>query len=328
MGITVIRQGVFSTIQDGGRTGFARWGISPGGPMDIYASRIATALVGNSFNDPVVEMHFPAGELAFSEPALISITGADFSPMVDGVAIPLWKPVLVPRDCMLRCGKKVKGERSYLAVRGGFVTTQWLGSSATNVKIGAGGNAGHILLPGDVIPFRHRLPANPASGKPVVFPWSANPSRVYENSREIRFIEGAEWGWLTEDSQQKLMSTALTIRATSDRMGFYLGELPLEYRVRDELVSTAVTFGTIQALPQGGIVVLMADHQTTGGYPRIGHVITNDLPKLAQLSPGTSISLKKISHHDAEKMVISLEHQLRTIQQSCHHHLQNYDAKY
>jgi antagonist of KipI len=328
MGLQIIKQGVLNTVQDAGRFGFAGWGINPGGVMDTYASRVANALVGNTLDEAVLEIHFPAGEIVFKEPALASITGADFSPALNDQPIPLWRPVLIPKDGLLRFSKKAWGERCYLAVHGGFGTTRWLGSSSTNLKIGAGGNGGRVLKANDTIGMRNAFAIEAADGRPVLLPWSVKRRTIYENADEISFIEGPEWDWLKDESKEEIARTSFVIKSSSDRMGYHLSPGVLQFKVTEDLVSTAVTFGTLQAMPDGNILILMADHQTTGGYPRIGHVTSADLPKLSQRGANSSVTLKKISREQAEKMVISLGQQLRAIRESCKNNLANYHAKH
>lgn len=328
MSLVITRHGILDTIQDTGRPGFAKWGINPGGSMDRYASRIANALVGNPAGAALLELHFPACSISFTEHVLISLTGADFEPVSGNVRIPLWKPVLVPAGSMISFPKKTWGERCYMAVRGEIGSEKWLGSYSTNLKVAAGGNHGKRLRNGDELFITGNPFAAVAMDQIRVLPWSVNSADVYDPGA-LFFIPGQEWEWLSEPSQQQIDGlTEFVIDKSSDRMGYALRHEPLIFKVRQEMISSGVTFGTIQALPDGRLMILMADHQTTGGYPRIGNIISAHLPKLAQRGANEKIVLKKISHERAEKMLISLEHEIRVIRESCLKKLEGYHAKH
>ena len=139
MSISVVKAGLLDSIQDMGRYGYGKWGINAGGVMDAFAARVANMLVGNCSGEPLLEIHFPGPQILFEQNALVSICGADFSPMVNDEYIPLWKPVVVRRNTVLHFPKLNRGARCYLAVHGGFCVDQWLGSGGTHLRAGAGG---------------------------------------------------------------------------------------------------------------------------------------------------------------------------------------------
>lgn len=326
MSFTIIKHGFFDTVQDMGRFGFARWGINPGGVMDSYASGVSNSLAGNGAYNPVLEMHFPASEIHFTENALIALTGADFAPFINNVPVPLWKPVLVPGDSVLTFKRKLWGERCYLAVNGTWHVDSWLGSAGTNIRVHAGGLNGRPVKKNDKIlisgsPFPKK---NLEAVKPL--PWNVNPGAVYHRSDEVCFVQGPEWSWLDHSSHVKLFESEFRIDAGSDRMGYRLSHYPLTFENSGALVSSGVTFGTIQATPDGSTIILMADHQTTGGYPRIGYVAGAHLPKLGQLGPGSVFRFHDTKTDDAEKMLISLRQDMSKIQRSCSEKLTQYNA--
>lgn len=328
MSLLVLQSGILDTVQDTGRYGYARWGINPGGAMDRYAAQVANFLVGNSPDEAVVEIHFPAFQVVFHQDTLMSITGGDFEPSVDSIPLPLWKPVMVKKDAVLSFQRKRQGYRCYLAVHGGFDIPKWLGSTSTNVKIRTGGFEGRSLKKGDVLSFRPGRydQSFPENGLRVL-PWSVNPSEVYAERDCISFTKGNEWSWLTAESKTKITDEYLTVHPTSDRMACYFQPLGLTLQRKRELLSSAVTFGTMQLLPNGELVILMADHQTTGGYPCIGHVASAHLPKLSQCAPLEKIRLKPISTEAAEKMLISLREGLQQLEQTCRQNLDRYYAQ-
>lgn len=322
MSIRVQKPGLLDTLQDRGRYGYQQSGINPGGVMDLSAMRIANMLVGNDPATAVLEMHFPAAVLLFETTTLIALSGADFSPEVEGREVPLHQPVLVKKGAVLQCKKQRKGARMYLAVAGGFVAEQWLHSASTQLQVKAGGFAGRALQKQDSLLLKH---ANRYSlPEPLqvfeTLPWRADIDGVYHEG-PIRCIAGNE---LDDDSRQLLTDSVFQISRDSNRMGYRLQGPPLPSNLRDELVSTAVTRGTMQLLPSGQLIVLMADHQTTGGYPRLAHVTSADLPVLAQKQAGEEFSLQLVSMTVAEKILREQEMNLQQLQNACNFRLDQY----
>jgi antagonist of KipI len=324
MGLRVIKPGILDLIQDKGRYGFSEWGINPGGVMDIFAATLANSLAGNNGDKPVLEMHFPGPCLLFTEDALISVTGADFSVTLDEEPMPLWHPVLVRKNSLLQCHGLKNGARAYLAVHGGFYIERWLESCSTNLKAMAGGWNGRKLEKGDELPFGfHNLHFKkfiPGQKNFRVLPWSPDYYDIYTPPNEITFTAGYEYQRLDEESMVLVEEKNFIITNQSDRMGYQLAAKKLSLSTAIELVSSPVSFGTMQLLPHGQLIVLMADHQTTGGYPKIGHVCSADLPKLAQLKAGEEIRFKKIDHPVAEAAVVHMHKELKNLHALCLDH--------
>jgi len=151
--------------------------------------------------------------------------------------------------------------------------------------------------------------------------WRVDAGSAYYHRNEICFVEGNEFGRLTEASAKDFLQNNYLVHPSSDRMGYHIKGEPLHLEENIELLSSAVSFGTIQLLPDGQMIILMADHQTTGGYPRIGHVISSHLPKLAQLRPSDSIQFKKVSIDTAEQLLCARQQELAILQRACHDHL-------
>lgn len=326
MSLEILKSGVLDTVQDLGRPGYGKWGIGPGGVMDAYAARVSNALVGNDHHAAILEMHFPAPAILFHRDALISLTGAEMTPALQGAEIPLWKPILVKAGSVLTFLRRNKGARCYMAIRGGVDVPQWLGSRSTNLQINAGGFRGRALRRGDVIRWADDALPVTLSDATRVLPWSVNHAAVYSPDDEICFTAGHEWSWLSETSRGDMLTESFTIESCSDRMAYHLIHRTLGFLKSGELLSSAVCGGTVQALPGGKLLILMADHQTTGGYPKIGHVATAHLPRLAQLNAGDRFRLKKISGEASEKMLLSLGGDLRDIGEACLKKLKDYGA--
>jgi antagonist of KipI len=300
MSLTVLREGILTTLQDLGRTGSRRFGINPNGVMDQAAARIANVLLGNDESEAVLELHFPAGEIRFDKTSVIAICGGDLSPELNSKSIPGWSTVWVEAGDTLSFRSKTRGERAYLAVKGGFDVEQWLGSKSTNLAAGIGGGR---LRSGD------RIGCIETADQAAWASISVAPSLIPRYSRfpTVRILAGAEIASLTDESREDLVNEAFVISKNSNRMGFRLEGKSLKIRNDEEIISAAVNFGTIQLLPDGQLIVLMADHQTSGGYPRVGHVIGRDLPLVAQLGPGDGVGFHLVDIGEAEALATEFD---------------------
>lgn len=327
MSLTVVKAGLLDTIQDLGRFGSGSWGINPGGAMDKFAAQIANALTGNQTSEAVIEMHFPAPQILFDQNAMISITGADFTPVLNDQPVNLWQPILVRRNTILQFVQLKHGACCYLSVHGGFSIPKWLNSYSTNTRAVMGGLHGRRLEKGDQLKFgesRIYYAGLLKEGRDLYpLAWRAAIRKTYEQPLEIFFIPGHEWDQLHSISRNDLLSESFTVHSLSDRMGYHLRGLPLTLIEKKELLSSAVSFGTMQLLPNGQLIVLMADHQTTGGYPRIGHIISSHLPKFAQLRPGAEVRFTMTDIKTAEELYISQQREIGIITRSAGCNLNN-----
>jgi len=325
MSLSIIKPGLLDTLQDLGRNGFGSWGINPCGVMDRYAAKVANLLVGNCEHEAVMEVHFPGPQILFEQNTLIAITGANFSATVNDEEIPRWQPVVVRRNTVLQFSSLVEGARCYLAVHGGFCAEKWLNSYSTNLKAGVGGWHGQPLRKGDELPFKENTIYFAGLLKEEnnfeALPWRVNTEKIYRWPHEIGFIPGHEWDHLSTASRESFIQNNFLIHPSSDRMGYQLKGSPLVMERPVELVSSAVSFGTVQLLPNGQLIILMADHQTTGGYPRVAHVVTAHLPKLAQLRPCDTIQFKPMDIAAAEDMLTAQQKELHILQRACMDHL-------
>jgi antagonist of KipI len=302
MTLLVIKEGMLATVQDLGRYGFRSFGVNPSGVMDRTATRLLNLLLDNDESAAVLEMHFPAGEFLFEEATDLAIGGADFSAELSSGPVTHWAVTHARGGDILRFVKKRIGNRVYLAVVGGFKVDEWLGSASTSLVTATGGFNGRRLIAGDRIKFKPGAECryNSARVGNSLVP-------LYSNSPTLRVTAGPEFDMLTGISQHQFFTEQFAISPQSDRMGFRLNG-PRLYRLSDaEILSSGTTFGTIQLLPDGQMIVLMADHQTTGGYPRIATIASVDLPLIAQLGPGSKVSFDLIETEYAERLVLELE---------------------
>ena len=315
MSLKIIKAGILDSVQDMGRIGYQHLGINPSGAMGRVAAQTANMLVGNNINEAVIEMHFPAAAFLMQQTAIIAISGADFLPTINGEPIPLWHPVLTNKNSLLQFEQLKSGARTYIAVKGGLQIPEWLNSYSTNLKAIAGGFNGRAFKKDDVIAFRTQTDySNFFLEKDViVLPWQAD-TKWNLSGNKIFIVPGNEWSWLNNTSQYNLLNQSFIISAAADRMGYRLIGTSLITDNKTELISSPVSFGTVQLLPDGQLIILMADHQTTGGYPRVGYVITAHLSQLAQMRPGEKINFSMTEIKTAEELLIKQQQHLLQMQ--------------
>ena len=326
MNLRIIKAGVLDTVQDMGRYGWQHLGINPGGAMDKLSARVANILAGNDTNEAVIELHFPASSFFFEQPALIALSGADFSASVNGDEAPILHPIIVSKYSILQFHKVAKGARAYLAVKGGLDIPGWLNSYSTHLKAGAGGFKGRALQNDDEISLKKHSDLCNVIGKKefIVLPWKADTGWDHDGDETIYLLEGNEFQKLPQEAKDLFICQSYTITAQSDRMGYQMKGEPIIMDVNEEVVSSAVNFGTIQLLPGGQLTVLMADHQTTGGYPRLAHVISAHHSKLAQLKPGDTIRFRFVTMSTAEELLIKQHKHLVQLKNASVFRLQEY----
>jgi antagonist of KipI len=314
MSLKIIRAGLLDTIQDLGRYGHQHQGINPGGAMDRFSAVLANALLGKKLASPVIELHFPAAQFSFQQAAIICITGANFTPMINDKEVQLHQPIIIGDNNILRFNKWRSGSRCYLSIFQNFTLDKWLNSYSTNLKAEAGGYKGRRLLKDDALELESTINLNTTKDFETL-PWQYHVDET--NSNEMEFIIGNEWRWLTTKSQAAFLNNEYTITPASDRMGYKLTGEALEQSIKESLVSSAVNFGTVQLLPNGQLIILMADHQTTGGYPRIAHIITTHLPKLAQMNASDKVKFIMTDIASAEEKLVAQHNYLLHLQNTC-----------
>lgn len=325
--ITVIKPGLLTTVQDLGRFGFQKYGIIVSGVMDQFSHRISNLLVGNEENEPTLELTLLGPTIEFKKNALISICGGDLSPTIDGKPVRLWRSVFVKKGSILRFGPCKIGCRAYLAVAGGFKIPTIMNSKSTYLRAEIGGFNGRALQAGDQLEFGSpsdlstRIIEHPgkksANQQFVEMEWTvaADLIPIHQNKSTIRVMKGRQFHLFTKESQNKLFHEPFEVTAQSDRMGYRLKGPKLTLQNAAEMISEAVNFGTIQVPSDGNPIVLLADRQTTGGYPKIGQIATVDLPLMAQAKPGDSIKFTEISRDEAQHLLLEREKKIQQLKQ-------------
>lgn len=327
MSMTVLKPGLLTTVQDLGRFGYQQDGLVVSGALDAVALRTANLLVGNPATAAGLELTLRGPVLRFATDALLALAGADLGATIGGRPVPLGRPVAVRADTVLAFGQAPASGRAWLAVAGGVAVPPVLGSRATYLRAALGGLAGRAVRTGDELPVgewpapaqqlfdlltpstgagwaaarwhvAHGLPARP--GTPLV----------------VRALPGPEYAQFLPASQQLFWREPFTVTTAADRMGARLSGPLLARSAHTELLSSAVTFGTVQVPAGGQPIVLLADSQTTGGYSRLAHVITADLSRLAQALPGAQLQFAPVTLAEAQALYLAQERRLRALAQA------------
>ncbi|MFO1002363.1 MAG: biotin-dependent carboxyltransferase family protein [Planctomycetaceae bacterium] len=313
--IRVIRAGLTTTIQDLGRPGFRQFGVPSGGAMDRFSHELANRLVGNTPSAATLEMMLSGDELEFTGRTRIAITGGNFSPVTttlaqrEPIAIPQNTPVTVPAKTRIRFQTAQLGCRCYLAVAGGFDVPEVMGSRATLMRAQLGGLQGRALKNGDELPLGHSTNSAEVMGDAsettvISFPsWFVRPMDLpSSDSVTVRVVRGEHFAMLTAESQLRFWSENFQLTPQSDRMGYRLSATPLVLEDTSDMMSEGTAVGTIQLPPDGRPILLMADSAPTGGYRRIAHVISADLPLAAQTRPGQSLRFVETAIEEARAL--------------------------
>lgn len=298
MSIKVITPGMLSTIQDGGRKGFAAMGFNASGVMDVRSYHIANALVGNFTDEAVIEMTYLGGSFKFLESNYIAITGADMSPKLDGVPVEMYTTVFVKQDETLTFSVAESGMRAYIAVRGGIDVPVIMGSRSTNLKCKLGGLDGRPLKAGDIVPCRD---VYDEFHKHLIH--SAPKEDFGSDEITVRVLLGPQDDYFTDHGIKTFLNSTYTVTNESDRMGCKLSGEKIEYKNTVDIISDGIVFGSIQIPRTGNPIIMLADRQTTGGYAKIATVISVDLPLLAQARPGTKVHFEFIDRQKAERLL-------------------------
>lgn len=308
MSLEILKPGLCTTFQDSGRSGYQHIGVPVNGAMDTLAQQLANLLVGNPLERGTLEMTLQGPTMRFDAGALIAIAGADLGARLDGVALAPNQALRVRPGAVLEFTQRQLGARAYLAVSGGFSVEPVLGSVSTYRRGAYAGVLGRALQAGDRLGFASSF-RNPPR---LVLPGALTRSLAAEAQAPIHVIPGAEWQCFGEQARHDLLDAEYRIGNDSERMGYRLQGPALALREPLELLSAAVTFGTVQVPPSGQPIVLMADRQTTGGYPRIANVISVDLPLLAQRLPGECVRFQLTALEHAQRLAV---HRARALQQ-------------
>jgi biotin-dependent carboxylase-like uncharacterized protein len=290
--IEVIDGGLLTTVQDVGRYGYQRYGVPVSGAMDVFALRAANRLVDNADGAAGLEMTLLGPRLRFLEPAAVALTGADLDARLDGQPLPRWQSVKVTAGALLSFGGPKDGTRAYLAVAGGIDVPLVLGSRSTYLRSRLGGVEGRALKGGDVL-FTLEGGATRIT--------SRIPPPVYAHHHALRIVPGPQADRFTPAGLQTFLASAYTVTPQSDRMGYRFAGPKIEHLSGPDIVSDGSPLGAVQVAGDGVPIVLMVDRGTAGGYTKIATVISVDVWRLSQASPGDTVRFEAVTVAEAHQ---------------------------
>jgi biotin-dependent carboxylase-like uncharacterized protein len=289
--------------------------------MDHAAHRLANALVGNPLDAATLEATWLGPELRMEQETRVAVTGGDLQATLDSANVPMHAPVRCRRGSVLRFGDRRSGARAYVAFDGGIAVPPVLGSRATHVLSGLGGIEGRAVQAGDRIALGS--PGADLKLRPYTGSGTTGSSGVVGEELQVRpsaagarlrVLPGPQAECFSPSALEALQRTRYTISPQSDRMGYRLaGGAPVPCAISGEMISDAAFMGGVQLPPSGDPILLMADRQTTGGYPQIAVVITADLPLVGQLGPGDWVEFEGCSRADAIAALVALERKLLAV---------------
>lgn len=317
--VRVLRPGLHTTIQDLGRWGLQSRGVPVAGPMDPWSHRLANVLVGNRPDAATLEVTLIGPELQFDDDRSVAVVGADFEITIDDQSVGAGSTLRLRAGGRLRVGRRRRGARAYVAIAGGVDVPEVLGSRATHVASRMGGQHGRALQAGDSLRLgpseEIRQRSAGAEGRLLGTPaWSPTACVVPGGTASVRLLPGPQSDWFEEGALDELQSAPYRLAADSNRMGFRLEGPRLRHRDEREMLSDATPFGVVQVPRSGQPLLLMADRQTTGGYPKLATVISADAGIAGQLAPGDALQFILCDERTALTELLRLEGAFREVE--------------
>jgi antagonist of KipI len=307
--VLVVKPGLLTTVQDRGRWGSQSFGVSVSGAMDPYSHRLANVLAGNDADAATLEVTIAGPELEFDDVRIVAVTGALFDVTIDDRSIAPRSAIEVRPGSILRFRRRLRGSRAYVAISGGIVTPVAFGSRATHLASRMGGLDGRALRSGDRLPLGAlSRPARHDSGTQMAEITAA--FRLPEGHATLRVLPGPQRDRFSPSAWDVLQSSSYSLANDSNRMGYRLVGPNLETPGRLDVISDATPLGVLQVPPSGQPILLMADRQTTGGYPKIASVISADISVAGQLGPGDTVTFVACSAQEALAALIAQERSL------------------
>jgi antagonist of KipI len=299
--ILVQAPGMFTTVQDLGREGFGPIGVSASGAADPVSLRIGNRLVGNPEGVAALEMTLVGGSFTFDRGAIVALTGADFGASLGGVPLPMFTSIEVQPGQTLAFGASRSGARAYVCIQGGIAVKPFLRSASTHVLSGLGGFQGRPLRKSDLLevgptksPFQKR---------------SLSPQALerLQPRKLLRVTNGPQSEWFAPSSWKLFCESSFRVTEQSNRMGIRLQGPGIPIDLSREMITEGVSLGAIQVPPSGQPIILFVEQQTTGGYPKIGNIVSADLHSLGQLRPRDGIRFERIEFSEARSLLIQQE---------------------
>ncbi|MDO9509278.1 MAG: biotin-dependent carboxyltransferase family protein [Thermovirgaceae bacterium] len=309
--ITVLAPGLLTTVQDLGRWGFQAFGMPVAGAMDVYSLMAGNAVVGNIPGAAGLEITLTGPELRFDSPGLACVAGGDLGPLLNGFPVSSWEGIRVSEgDVLSFRGAASGGARAWVCVGGGVDVPLVMGSRSTYLRGGLGGHEGRRLKRDDVLPCGNPDTLWPR-GEGFCVPSSLRPQVTGEP--QVRVIPGPQEDMFSPEGVDSFYNSGYSVGSESDRMGYRLEGPAVEHSNGADIISDAVAQGSIQVPGHGFPIVMLADRQTTGGYPKIATVINADLQLLSQMAPGDGLTFRRVQVSEAAEASRKMMEALRTI---------------
>ena len=303
-----MRAGFLTSVQDLGRTGYRQFGVSLGGALDAFALRVANLLVGNEESVAGLEITLGGLQLRFADQRIVAWCGGEFDVRVGSTSVPAGHAALINAGEELKFNHPKTGCRCWLAISGGIDAPTVLGSRSTDLRASFGGFEGRAVRDGDELPLGNfRRSQTAAAGR--ISSWSAPEpwSQTASANPILQVVRGPDWDRFGASTLKRFTSESFAVSPDSDRMGVRFDGPELQRSDDVDLISEAASPGTIQVPPSGRPILLLGDCQTIGGYPKIAHVITFDLPVAAQLRAGDHVRFSEVSLADAHRLLLQRE---------------------
>lgn len=304
----VVQPGILSTIQDLGRFGYQKHGISVSGAMDKFALRVGNLLVGNQEGEAAIEMTASGPILRLLVDLTVAFSGGELGPRVNGRRVPMWQPLVVKEGDVVSFSSGVppSGLRAYMVIKGGIDVPPIMGSRSTHLLSKLGG-FGRSLAKGDIVSA-----CKPETG-PATCGLGGDHIPTYPNEWIIRVVPGPQDDYFTPAGMETFFSAQYRITPKANRMGYRLEGPGIEHRQGADILSDATPPGSIQVPGDGIPIILLADGQTTGGYAKIGVVVSPDQDKLAQAAPGDCITFRRVDVSGAHRILDAAEGRIAEI---------------
>ena len=313
MGFRVLKAGIQTTIQDLGRYGYQSQGISVSGAMDVRSFKIANLLLDNPENEAELEICLMGPTLQFTSATIIAVTGGDFSPTINGEALPMYTAVYVNKGDIIRFGSARTGCRCYVAFSSCLDVPVVMGSRSTNMKSRTGGFKGRPLREDDYIGFRQKK-----RYLPFFLSRKLDINEFDSNETELRVIMGPQDDMFTREGIETFLGSEYIVTGEFDRMGARLEGPFIATKNGSDIISDGIAFGAVQVPSHGKPIVLLSDRQTTGGYAKIATVISVDIPKMVQRKTDHRIRFRAVSVEEAQKLLLEEVKELEEMRKKIH----------
>lgn len=299
MGIRILKGGMLTTVQDGGRTGYQSQGFSVAGVMDARSFKIANLLLDNPENEAVLEFTLIGPTLEFTSETIIAITGGDFQPKINDEPAPMYTAIYMHKGDILKFGSARTGSRGYIAFSSYLSIPVVMGSRCTNLKSCIGGFKGRRLQDGDYINFRIKR-----RYLPFFLSRKLEPDDFSQEETALRVVMGPQDDMFSKQGIETFLNTEYIVTSEFDRMGCRLDGAYIARKSESDMISDGIALGSVQVPSHGKPIILLADRQTTGGYPKIATVASVDIPKLVQRKTDHKIRFQAISVQEAQNLYL------------------------